>query len=243
MTLNDPHSPVVHLTNAKKTYKHGGANVIGFDDVSLTVHRGQYLAIIGASGSGKSTLLNVLGTLDRLDAGTYRLDGQAIDELNDEELSVLRSRKIGFVFQSFHLLPRYTALENVELPMLYARVPRRQRRERAEIALDRVGLSSRAHHLPAQLSGGQQQRVSLARALVNEPSLILADEPTGALDSVTTSEILELFDELNRAGATIVMVTHDSDVAHRTRRIVRMLDGQVVEDICLDAGLSPIRAA
>lgn len=222
--------PVAELHDARKEYRRGNSLVTGLDHVDFSVFRGEYLAVVGASGSGKSTLLNVLGTLDRLDAGSCRIDGQSIEGLDDDQLSRLRSLKIGFVFQSFHLLPRHTAVENVEVPMLYAGIGRRERRQRALDALERVGLGGRTDHLPSQLSGGQQQRVSLARALVNSPALLLADEPTGALDSATTGEILTLFDELNAGGVTIVMVTHDREVAARTRRVVRMSDGRIVED-------------
>jgi len=222
--------PVVELLSASKLYRRGDSIVHALDDVDLLVEPGAYVAVVGPSGSGKSTLLNVVGTLDRLDGGSYRLDGQATTGLDDGELSALRATKIGFVFQSFHLLSRHTALENVELAMVYAGVRRRERRERAREALDRVALGNRTDHLPSQLSGGQQQRVSLARALVNRPSLLLADEPTGALDSGTAQEILGLFDELHAQGATILVVTHDRDVAARTRRIVRMRDGKIVQD-------------
>src|SRR5690242_5175176 len=173
----DTPPPVVSLRGARKVYRRGSTDVAALDDVDVDVDSGEFVAIMGASGSGKSTLLNVLGTLDRLDAGTYALDGETISQLDDEALSRLRSRKLGFVFQSFHLLPRYTALENVELPMVYAGISRKDRRARAELALSRVGLTARMDHLPSELSGGQQQRVALARSLVNEPRLLLADEP------------------------------------------------------------------
>jgi putative ABC transport system ATP-binding protein len=222
--------PVVELLGARKVYRRGTTQVPGLDRVDMLVLRGEYVAVVGASGSGKSTLLNVVGTLDKLDEGSYRMDGQSTEELGDSDLSRLRCLKIGFVFQSFHLLGSHTALENVEVPMLYAGLARAERRKRALRALERVGLADRTDHLPSQLSGGQQQRVSLARALVNSPALLLADEPTGALDSTTTREILELLDELNHSGVTIVMVTHDREVAARTRRVVRMKDGCIACD-------------
>ena len=225
-------SPVVvaDLHQACKSYSTGESQVPGLIDLTLRIQAGEYLSIMGASGSGKSTLLNVLGTLDRLDTGTYELNGQRVDALGDEELSQVRARTLGFVFQSFHLLARYNAVENVELALLYARSPRKGRRARAMAALERVGLAQRAHHLPSQLSGGQQQRVSIARALVTEPSLLLADEPTGALDSATTDEILALFDRLHSEGATLIVVTHDRDVALRAQRNVVMRDARVVRD-------------
>jgi len=228
--MTPPHSPVVDVKQAFKSYRTGESEVPGLIDVTLSVHAGEYLSVMGASGSGKSTMLNVLGTLDRLDRGSYLLDGRSVDALDDQTLSHLRACKLGFVFQSFHLLERYSAVENVELALLYARTPRKARRERALQALERVGLGDRAHHLPSQLSGGQQQRVSLARALVNEPSLLLADEPTGALDSVTTEEILDMFDQLHHEGATLIVVTHDRDVAERAERNVIMRDGRIVRD-------------
>jgi putative ABC transport system ATP-binding protein len=230
MKTSSPVDPVVDLQHASKTYRAGDAEVQALVDVSLSVLPGEYLSIMGPSGCGKSTLLNVLGTLDRLDQGTYRLDGQCVEDVDDETLSGMRARKLGFVFQAFHLLPRYTAVENVELALLYARSPRKTRRQRALRALETVGLLDRAEHLPSQLSGGQQQRVSLARALVNEPSLLLADEPTGALDSTTTEEILDLFDELHEGGCTLLVVTHDTSVGMRARRSVTMRDGRVATD-------------
>ena len=223
--------PVVSLRAARKSYRRGKLDVTALADVEVDVERGEFVAIMGASGSGKSTLLNVLGTLDRLDAGSYALDGEPIASLDDGALSLLRSKKLGFVFQSFHLLPRYSAQENVELPMVYAGVHRRERRERARAALSRVGLADRMDHLPSELSGGQQQRVALARSLVNEPRLLLADEPTGALDSATTSEILDLLVELNTQGVTIVMVTHDAEVATRASRTLHMRDARILEDL------------
>ena len=227
---NGHRTPVVEIRGAKRVYKRGDSEVLALAGIDFVIDESEYVSVIGASGSGKSTLLNIVGTLDKLDEGTFRLDGRDVSGMNDLELSALRCSKIGFVFQAFHLLPLYTALENVELPLVYAGVPKKERRERAAEALARVGLAERATHLPSELSGGQQQRVSVARALVNRPSLVLADEPTGALDSTTTGEILDLFESLNASGVTILMVTHDHDVAERTHRIVRMRDGHVAED-------------
>ena len=225
-----PCDPVVVLRGAKKSYRRGGVEVAALRNVDLVVRRGEFVAIMGASGSGKSTLLSVLGTLDRLDSGTYELGGAPISTLDDEALSQLRSRSIGFVFQSFHLLPGYTALENIELPTRYSRCARHEGRARAEQALARAGLSDRADHLPTQLSGGQQQRVAIARALVNAPSLLLADEPTGALDSTNAASILDLFAEIHAQGNTIVMVTHDPLVARRASRVVTMHDAEIRSD-------------
>jgi len=230
MSGEAPQPAVVELIDAKRTYALGEASVTALNHVNLRIDRGDYVAITGTSGSGKSTLLNVLGTLDRLDHGIYRIDGQEAQHLEDAELARLRAHKIGFVFQSFNLLPLRTAIENVELPMIYAGIARNERQQRARDALGRVGLGERMHHLPNQLSGGQQQRVSIARALVNRPSLLLADEPTGALDSSTARDILGLFDELHAEGATIVMVTHDAIIASHTHRIVHMKDGVIASD-------------
>lgn len=218
------------LSGIEKTYLLGDTVVRALRGASLSVEPGEMVAIMGASGSGKSTMLNVIGTLDRADAGSYVLDGEAIESYDEVQLSDLRNRKIGFVFQAFHLLPRDTALENVELPMVYAGVARSERRERATAALARVGLGDRLDHLPTQLSGGQQQRVSIARALVNNPVLLLADEPTGALDSTTTKQVMELFVKLNEQGMTIVLVTHDPNIARYATRVVTFQDGDVVKD-------------
>jgi putative ABC transport system ATP-binding protein len=221
---------LIELVGIEKTY-HLGENVVrALRGASLSVEDGEMVAIMGASGSGKSTMLNVVGTLDRPDAGTYVLDGEAIESYDEVQLAELRNRKIGFVFQSFHLLPRDTALENVELPMVYAGERPRRRRQRAQAALARVGLAERMDHLPTQLSGGQQQRVSIARALVNDPVLLLADEPTGALDSATTGQVMELFLELHRQGMTIVIVTHDPNIARYAERVVTFKDGAVTAD-------------
>jgi len=222
--------PVVRLCSVEKTYRMGEVEVRALRGVSLELARGEMVAIMGASGSGKSTTLNVIGTLDRPTSGRYFLDGDPVEELDEVELAELRNRKLGFVFQSFHLLPRLTALANVELPMVYAGVPRRERRDRARAALARVGLEERADHLPNQMSGGQQQRVAIARAVVNEPVLLLADEPTGALDSATTCQVMDLFCRLHEQGITVVLVTHDATIAGYAARVVTFADGGVVSD-------------
>jgi ABC-type lipoprotein export system ATPase subunit len=213
-----------------KHYRVGLQDIAALTDISISIGRGEFVAIMGASGSGKSTLMNQLGCLDTPTSGSYFFDGTDVSRLSSEALADLRNRKIGFCFQSYNLLPRATALANVELPLVYAGVDGSARRKRAEAVLDEVGLADRRHHLPTQLSGGQQQRVAIARALVNKPALILADEPTGTLDSKTGLEIIALFDSLNRGGITIVIVTHDSDVASFARRIILLRDGFLVED-------------
>lgn len=197
-------------------------------DVCLTVHRGDYLAVMGASGSGKSTAMNILGCLDRPSRGRYWLNGMEVAHLMEDELADIRNSQLGFVFQQFHLLPQFSALENVMLPMIYAGIRPKERRERAEQALQRVGLGHRLDNRPNQLSGGQQQRVAIARAIINRPSLLLADEPTGALDSQTTAEVLNLFDELNQEGITILLVTHEQDVGERAQRVIHFRDGRIV---------------
>ena len=222
--------PVVELIKARKVYMRGSTEILGLDEIDLQVHAGEFVSIMGASGSGKSTMLNVLGTLDRLDGGSYRFEGEPIEHLDDEELSHLRNLRLGFVFQQFHLLPRYNAYENVELPLIYARMTKAKRAPLVDAALARMGLTDRADHLPTELSGGQQQRVAIARALVNRPGILLADEPTGALDSNTTREILGIFRELNQQGVTIVMVTHDPEVARTGKRIVHMKDARILRD-------------
>jgi putative ABC transport system ATP-binding protein len=202
--------------------------VKALDQLNLTVNRGDYLAVMGASGSGKSTAMNILGCLDRPSSGSYRLNDTPVEDLSDDQLADLRNRDLGFVFQQFHLLPQLSALDNVMLPMVYAGVPAAEREQRAQAALERVGLGERLTNKPNQLSGGQQQRVAIARAIINQPALLLADEPTGALDSHTTAEVLDIFDALHRGGMTVVMVTHEDDVAARAEKIVRFRDGRIV---------------
>ena len=220
--------PVAELKGISKIYGSGDLEVKALDQLNLTVQEGDYLAVMGASGSGKSTAMNILGCLDRPTSGTYRLNGMAVEQLDDDALADVRNRSLGFVFQQFHLLGHASAMENVMLPMIYAGVPREERIERAQSALHRVGLAKRLENKPNQLSGGQQQRVAIARAIINRPSLLLADEPTGALDSNTTAEVLELFDELHQQGITLVMVTHEDDVAARAQRIARFQDGRAL---------------
>jgi putative ABC transport system ATP-binding protein len=222
--------PVVEARGLCRHYRIGPEVVKALDGVDLRIDRGEHVAIVGPSGSGKSTLMNLVGCLDTPTAGELALSGHAVSGLSDDQLSALRGREVGFVFQSFNLLPRVDALENVALPLLYARLGASERRERARGALEAVGLSDRMRHLPSQLSGGQRQRVAIARALVTRPSLLLADEPTGALDSKTGVEILDLFEELVAAGNTLVVVTHEEEVARRAHRIVHILDGKVLED-------------
>jgi len=219
--------PVAQLQHVNKVYGSGDTLVRALDDLCLTVERGDYLAVMGTSGSGKSTAMNILGCLDRPSSGNYRLNGVAVESLDDDALADLRNRELGFVFQQFHLLGQLSALDNVMLPMIYAGVPIEERRERARKALERVGLAKRIDNRPNQLSGGQQQRVAVARAIINRPALLLADEPTGALDSRTTEEVLAIFDELNGQGITILLVTHEQDVGDRARRVVHFRDGRI----------------
>ena len=222
---------VAELEHIRKTYGSGDTTVVALDDLSMTVRRGEYVAVMGTSGSGKSTAMNILGCLDRPTSGSYRLNGTAVEQLSDDQLADLRNRELGFVFQQFHLLQELTALENVMLPMVYASVSAEDRKQRGIQALQRVGLGDRLNNKPNQLSGGQQQRVALARALINKPNLLLADEPTGALDSRTTAEVLDLFDELHHdQGMTILLVTHEHDVAARAERIVHFHDGRLVSE-------------
>jgi len=222
--------PVIAVREITKIYGAGDTEVRALRGVSLDIGVGEYVAIMGASGSGKSTLMHIVGCLDVGTAGRYLLDGLEVSHLDDFALSVVRNRKIGFVFQSFNLIPRTSAFSNVELPLVYANAGRAERRDRVMAALTAVGLGDRAEALPNQLSGGQQQRVAIARAIVTEPAIVLADEPTGALDSVSTGEVLDLFDGLHRDGHTVVVITHESDVAARAGRVIRLRDGWVVED-------------
>jgi putative ABC transport system ATP-binding protein len=221
---------LITVEHLDKIYRTGEVELYALRDVSLTIDDGEMVAIMGASGSGKSTLMNILGCLDRPTAGRYLLAGQEVSRLGRNQLAEIRNRTLGFVFQSFNLLPRTSALENVELPLIYAGVGARERRRRAAEALERVGLAARAQHHPSQLSGGQQQRVAIARALVNRPKLILADEPTGNLDSKTSVEVMAIFQELQHAGITVVLVTHEPDIASFAERVVVMRDGQVQSD-------------
>ena len=220
---------MIILKDVCKYYQVGDDRVKALDHASLHIQPHEFVSIIGPSGSGKSTLMNIIGCLDVSDAGEYWLDGLPIEAYTESELAKIRNQKIGFVFQSFNLIPKLTAEENVELPLIYQRVKRSERQKRVKEALERVGLSHRAKHLPTELSGGQQQRVAVARALVTNPSLILADEPTGNLDSKTTKEIMEMFHELHRQGNTIVLITHDNDVAKQAARVIHILDGQITE--------------
>jgi len=214
-----------------KTYSMGEEKIHALQDVSLTIDRGEYVAIMGPSGSGKSTLMNLIGCLDTPTRGTYSINGKAVNQMNDDELARIRNEEIGFVFQTFNLLPRATALQNVELPMIYAGLAGRQRESRAVEVLEMVELGDRMSHRPNELSGGQRQRVAIARALVNSPSLLLADEPTGNLDSKTGDEIIKLFERLHDAGNTIVLITHEADVAMHAERIVQVRDGKVEQDL------------
>jgi putative ABC transport system ATP-binding protein len=224
-------APLIRLENVTKSYPLGASSLRVLDDVSLSVDAGEFVAIMGASGSGKSTLMNVLGCLDRPTSGRYLLQGRDVSRLSRSELARVRNELIGFVFQSFNLLTRTSALENVELPLVYAGVARKERLDRARAALERVGLGDRFAHHPSQLSGGQQQRVAIARALVNRPRFLLADEPTGNLDSTTSAAIMALFQELHAGGLTIIYVTHDADLARHASRVITLLDGRVVQDV------------
>lgn len=218
------------VSEAVKIYRTGEIEFQALKGVSLHIPKGEFTAIMGPSGSGKSTFMNILGCLDRMDSGHYVINGKDVSGLGDNELAYIRNREIGFVFQAFNLIPRISVLENVELPMLYGGVSSKTRRQRALQALDKVGLSDRTHHLPNEISGGQKQRVAIARAIAVTPSVILADEPTGNLDSASSREIMEIFQKLNQEGATVVMVTHESEIAQHALRIVRFADGEIVQD-------------
>ena len=220
---------IIQASNLRKTYEVGGTLVHALDDLDVCIEKGSYIALMGPSGSGKSTLMNVLGCLDTPTSGSYVLNGNDVNSLSDDELADIRNKEIGFVFQTFNLLPRYTALENVALPMIYAGIPKNERLTRAESVLKKVGLEDRMDHKPNELSGGQRQRVAVARALVMNPSIILADEPTGNLDSVTSDGIMELFGEINRDGNTVIVVTHEEDIAAHAERIIRLKDGRISE--------------
>ena len=223
-------SAIIRIRDLAREYRMGSELILALRGVTLEIHRNEYVAIMGPSGSGKSTMMNVLGCLDTPTAGEYWLNGEEVSRLSDDALARVRNREIGFVFQTFNLLPRATALHNVELPLVYAGVRARERRDRAAAALERVGLAQRMDHRPNELSGGQRQRVAIARALVNQPSILLADEPTGNLDSVTSEEIMEVFAGLHAAGQTVIMVTHEPDIAARAGRRIVLRDGQVESD-------------
>jgi len=224
-------TPVVELIDITKVYGSGANEVRAVDGVTLTIERGEFVAVMGASGSGKSTLMNIVGALDVATSGTYRLDGVDVGELDDDSLSLVRNRRVGFIFQSFNLIPRMSAVANVELPLMYRGVPRGERRQRALNALGSVGLADRTHHQPNELSGGQQQRVAVARALAMQPALMLADEPTGNLDSRSTAEVLDLLEQVHAGGGTIAVITHEDEVAARARRVITLRDGRVESDV------------
>jgi len=234
---------LIDIRDITKVYQMGDQQVHALSGVTVGVDRGEYVAIMGPSGSGKSTLMNLIGCLDTPTSGSYVLNGREVARMTDDELAAIRNQEIGFVFQTFNLLPRTTALQQVELPLVYSGVSRKERRDRALKALEAVGLTERMSHQPSELSGGQRQRVAVARALINNPSILLADEPTGNLDSQTGAEIMSLFDQLNQRGNTIVLVTHEEDIAAHARRIVRILDGKVRDDRTNERRVTPAAAA
>jgi len=220
---------LIELKNIQKTYKTGPIEYTALKNINLTIKKNDYVALMGTSGSGKSTLMNLLGALDTPTSGTYNLNGKSVDKLNDEDLSQFRNKEVGFVFQTFNLLPKLNAIENVALPLLYADVPKKERNKKAELMLQKVGLNEQAHNKPNEMSGGQRQRVAIARALINNPAIILADEPTGNLDSKTSAEIMKLFKELHESGNTIVLVTHEHDIADYAQRTIVLKDGEIIE--------------
>jgi putative ABC transport system ATP-binding protein len=230
MSQGNGNEVLIETGDLWKTYQMGAEQIHALQGVSFEIRRGEYVAIMGPSGSGKSTMMNLIGCLDTPSRGTYKLNGRLVSEMNDDELARIRNKEIGFVFQTFNLLPRATALHNVELPLIYNGTPAAERKERAMKALESVELGERMYHKPNELSGGQRQRVAIARALVNNPSIILADEPTGNLDSATSNEIMKLLDTLHQRGHTIILVTHEPDIALHARRIIRLLDGKVASD-------------
>ena len=230
MDATSKNGVLIEISDVRKTYQMGTTEVHALDGVSLTVERGEYLAIMGPSGSGKSTLMNIVGCLDTPTSGSYKLRGQEIRDRDDDELARIRNQEVGFIFQTFNLLPRANALHNVELPLIYAGTPAKERRERAREMLDLVGLGDRMHHRPNELSGGQRQRVAVARALINRPSLVLADEPTGNLDSKTGEEILRLLRDIHDRGNTVIVVTHEEEIAARSNRVIRLRDGSIESD-------------
>ncbi|ABR47739.1 ABC transporter related [Alkaliphilus metalliredigens QYMF] len=223
-------SSIIRIEDLSKVYDTGAVQVHALRDVSLSIEEGDFVAIMGQSGSGKSTLMNILGCLDKPTKGVYELDGINISKRESSELSSIRNKKIGFVFQSFNLIPRTSSLKNVELPMIYAKIGKKERLERSIELLEKVGLGERLHHMPNEISGGQKQRIAIARALANKPAIILADEPTGNLDTSSSEEIMNIFTELNNDGATVIVVTHEDSIAEYTKRIIRFRDGQIIED-------------